>query len=232
MDIRFWKLKDIFELQCPYCGEEIEFWKDDPLRNCPGCGQAVSNPHIDLGCAKWCQYAEECLGVLPDAVVAEAPIIDRLKALLDKRLTGQPARMKCASAVCTLAETLMIAEGGNPCVVKSAALLAGILLRENGISSTSSSDDSPFRDLHAQKTILEQAGIETSLTDEICAVIDTVISGKTQETLEVAVVWDAVQLERLSLIQDSDPRSVVPDTITKTIRTRSGKRMAEQYGSE
>jgi hypothetical protein len=59
-DMRFWKPKDIFDVRCPYCGAEIEFWKDDPLRYCPGCGETVSNPRIDLGCAKWCKYVKEC----------------------------------------------------------------------------------------------------------------------------------------------------------------------------
>ncbi len=227
MDVRFWKPKDIFEIRCPYCGETIEFWKDDPLRNCPGCGQVVSNPQIDLSCAKWCQYAEECVGALSDTLVQEAPVIDRLKALLEKHLTGQPTRMNFARAACVRAETLMAAEGGEPCVVKSGALLAGALMTENGISAASSSDNNPLRDPLARKTILEQAGIGTALANETCAVVDGIISGKTQETLDFTVVWDAVQLERLSLIHDSDTRPVVPDTITKTIRTRSGKRMAE-----
>lgn len=226
-DVRFWKPKDIFEIRCSYCGEGIEFWKDDPLRHCPSCSQVVSNPRINLGCAQWCQYAEECLGTLPDALVQEAPVIDRLKALLAKQLITQPVRMELARKVCTLSETLMVTEGGDPCLVKSAALLAGTLIMGNGASDTSSSEEHPFGNFHTQKTILEQAGIGTVLANEICAVVDGVIAGKTQETLDFAVVWDAVQLERLSRIHDSDTRSVVPDTITQTIKTQSGRRMAE-----
>jgi hypothetical protein len=36
------------------------------MRICPGCGAKVRNPNLDLGCAEWCKYAEECLeGVNP-----------------------------------------------------------------------------------------------------------------------------------------------------------------------
>jgi hypothetical protein len=44
----------------------MEFWKDEPVLHCPKCKQEVRNPKIDMGCAEWCQYADECLGKLPE----------------------------------------------------------------------------------------------------------------------------------------------------------------------
>jgi hypothetical protein len=229
-DLRFWKVKDIFEVRCPHCGGKIEFWKDDPFRSCPACNERVSNPRINLSCAKWCQYAEECLGTLPDVVVAAAPVIERLMALLTKHLAGQPVCMKWAREVCSLAETLMTAEGGKPHVIKPAALLAGALLAENGgISNGAFQENTPLDDGHFQKTLLEEAGIETSIADEICAIIEAILSGKTQETIEFAVVWDAIQLERLSLMDAFERVLGDPVIITQTIRTQSGRRMAERY---
>lgn len=61
---QFWTPDDIFDVACPHCKTVIEFWKDDPVRPCPGCRREVRNPKIDLGCAKWCKYAKECLGTL------------------------------------------------------------------------------------------------------------------------------------------------------------------------
>ena len=69
--MRNWKPEDIFDLECPWCGTAIEFWKDEPLRHCPACHQAVRNPRIDLGCAKWCKSADKCLGRAP----AEPPVV-------------------------------------------------------------------------------------------------------------------------------------------------------------
>mgnify|MGYP006304185741 FL=1 len=60
--MRNWKPEDIFEVQCPNCSTVIEFWKDEPVRFCRGCGMEVRNPRIDLGCAEWCPSANECLG--------------------------------------------------------------------------------------------------------------------------------------------------------------------------
>lgn len=63
-DQRFWKPKDIFEVQCPGCGEAIEFFKDELKLKCRKCRQMVINPKIELGCAQWCRYAEKCLEIL------------------------------------------------------------------------------------------------------------------------------------------------------------------------
>ncbi len=229
-DIQFWKVKDIFEVQCPHCNAILEFWKDDPFRSCPYCDERVSNPRINLSCAKWCKYAEECLGTLPDDVIPATPMIERLMAALTKHSATQPLRMKWAREVCSLAEALMTAEGGEPRIIKSAALLVGTLIVGNGGKSNASpQENTALDDVHSRKSILEEVGIETSMADEICAIIEAIISGKTQESIEFAVVWDAVQLEKLSLLDASKSPSIDPAAITKTLKTQSGEQIARHY---
>jgi len=63
-DQRFWKPEDIFDVKCPGCGRTVEFFKDEPKLKCRNCGQMVINPKIDLGCAEWCKYAEQCLDIM------------------------------------------------------------------------------------------------------------------------------------------------------------------------
>ena len=60
-DQRYWTPKDIATVRCPACSRDIEIWKDEPMRTCPGCGAKVRNPNLDLGCAEWCKFADECL---------------------------------------------------------------------------------------------------------------------------------------------------------------------------
>jgi len=60
-DQRFWKPEDIFDIRCPNCGFEIEFWKDEPYHTCPECKKIIRNPNLDMGCAEWCKHADECL---------------------------------------------------------------------------------------------------------------------------------------------------------------------------
>ena len=61
-DQQFWKPEDIFDVRCPHCGKEMEFWKDDPILTCPDCNEYIRNPKLDTGCAAWCKYADDCLG--------------------------------------------------------------------------------------------------------------------------------------------------------------------------
>ncbi|MBD3419704.1 MAG: hypothetical protein GF398_06260 [Chitinivibrionales bacterium] len=61
-DPQRWKFSDISTIACPHCGEEIEFFKDEPSLECRNCKKNVKNPTIDLGCAKWCKHGDECLG--------------------------------------------------------------------------------------------------------------------------------------------------------------------------
>jgi len=63
-DTRYWKKGDIFDVRCPKCGQDVEFFKDDVRRRCQ-CGQVIVNPKLDLACAEWCQYAEKCVAGLP-----------------------------------------------------------------------------------------------------------------------------------------------------------------------
>ncbi|KXS56512.1 MAG: hypothetical protein AMR96_02420 [Candidatus Adiutrix intracellularis] len=62
----FWKPDDIFDIVCPICGAKIEFFKDEGRRHCLGCGQVFTNPRLNVGCAKWCKFADKCLGLNPE----------------------------------------------------------------------------------------------------------------------------------------------------------------------
>ena len=42
--MRYWKPEDIFTVACPHCGAEIEFWKDEPVRQCSVLPQGGSQP--------------------------------------------------------------------------------------------------------------------------------------------------------------------------------------------
>jgi endogenous inhibitor of DNA gyrase (YacG/DUF329 family) len=84
-DWRYWKEDAIFEVSCPYCGERVEFFKDDTTRKCPSCKKVVPNPRLDFGCAAYCKYAEVCLGELPPELIREKANLlkSRLLSLLE-----------------------------------------------------------------------------------------------------------------------------------------------------
>lgn len=69
-DLNFFDPDDVFEIICPDCTCSVEFFKNDFKRVCPDCGAVVYNDKFDIGCAKWCPKAGECLGYDVKAMVA------------------------------------------------------------------------------------------------------------------------------------------------------------------
>ncbi|MGM0652317.1 MAG: hypothetical protein ACQES4_05995 [Bacillota bacterium] len=61
-DMRYWTADDVYEEDCPKCGEPVEFFKTDIRLRCPNCKAKMANPRFDMGCAQYCAYAEQCLG--------------------------------------------------------------------------------------------------------------------------------------------------------------------------
>jgi len=123
-DQRFWKPGDIFEVKCPGCGQTVEFFKDEPKLKCRKCGQLVTNPKIDLGCAEWCQYAEQCVGT--SAAQQVNFLRDRLIEEMKKVFGADQKRIGHALSVLDYARQIQEVEGGDPLIVKAAAILHDI----------------------------------------------------------------------------------------------------------
>lgn len=78
-DTRYWRPGDIFNVRCPGCGREVEFFRDDARRKCR-CGRVIANPKLDLACVEWCRKAEECTGIKPEkpgALKKRGPLIPK-----------------------------------------------------------------------------------------------------------------------------------------------------------
>ncbi|HID11250.1 MAG TPA: hypothetical protein EYP17_08125 [Candidatus Latescibacteria bacterium] len=90
---QFWRSEDIYDVPCPCCGGQVEFFKVDVKRTCPHCGEVVSNPKLDLSCAEWCRQAEACLGpVLYGQIMEQRKLgrrrredLERLLAMVGQR---------------------------------------------------------------------------------------------------------------------------------------------------
>jgi hypothetical protein len=121
-DTRFWKPDDIFVAECPKCGAEIEFFKDDARRRCAWCGHMFYNPKISLGCAEWCQFAEKCVPDLMKEKKAAQTFKERLAELVHARLQDSDAWRRTEKGM-EYALELLKSEGGDPRVVLAAVLL-------------------------------------------------------------------------------------------------------------
>jgi hypothetical protein len=122
-DTRYWKPDDIFVAECPKCGAEIEFFKDDTRRRCAWCGHMFYNPKIELGCAEWCQYAEKCVPDLVRAKKAAQNFKTLLSEMVKSHLQADQAAWDRTAQGVQYAQDLLKAEGGDPKVVLAAVLL-------------------------------------------------------------------------------------------------------------
>jgi len=193
-DQRFWKPEDIFDVSCPYCGREIEFWKDEPFRLCRGCGREVRNPRLDLACAEWCASAAECLGHGLEQGAVASPVVERLMALLERRFADRPAALARAREVCALVDTLLQSETADPRLAKPAGMLAGAALGESHDGGAGGPEDEPWlSEPGVMLRLLCGAGIQEREAACVERIVRSVLDADVGTDAESRLVWDAVQ---------------------------------------
>jgi len=232
-DTRYWKPGAIFEVTCPKCGNDVEFFKDDATRRCKQCGHRFLNPHVDFGCASYCQYAEQCLGDLSPELLAEKDDLLKDRVAIEmKRYFGQDfRRIGHAADVARYAEQIVTQEGGDPAVVLCAAYLhdIGIHEAERKYNSTAA------RHQHKEgppmaREILTKLRARGKLAEEVCDIVGHRHVPRDEETVNFKIVYDAdliVNLEEHQKDREID-RERLLEIIEKKIFTRTGKRLARK----
>ena len=217
-DLRFWKLGDIFESQCPHCGTSVEFWKDEPSVKCPQCRKVIVNPRLDLGCAQWCQHAEQCLGAVmdPQSILCKK-LIKEMKGFFgrDERTIDH------ALAVFRNAQEILACEGGDARAVNAAAIL-------HAIGGPCPTCDTPPAggDLSAVKEILTRCGVDAEPADQVCRIIRTYCRGTVEDGIESKILWDAEWLAKLSEQGGGNDAPEVKEFIDRTFQTQKGRDLA------
>lgn len=113
-DMKYWKENAIFDVACPKCQAPVEFYKDDTSRRCGSCGHRFVNPKMDFGCASYCQYAEQCIGTLPEdfSGVKDALLKDKIAVEIKRHFHTDFKSIRQAASLARLAEIIGKAEGG------------------------------------------------------------------------------------------------------------------------
>ena len=227
-DTRFWKPKDIFEAPCPHCEEAVEFFKDDPFRRCPGCGQRVRNPKIDLGCAEWCPHAAKCVGVQaladPDASLCD-DLVEEMKAVFGDDVR----RVRHALAVLSYAEQIIEHEEADPLVVKAAALLHDIGIQEAERKHGSSAGK--YQEIEGPpiaRRILDQLSVDPDRAEHVCRIVGSHHSARDIDTPEFRIIWDADWLVNLPEEHPEKTEAEIEVFIERTFRTGTGRELAKQ----
>ncbi|MCX7822615.1 MAG: hypothetical protein N2260_04125 [Syntrophobacterales bacterium] len=191
-DSRFWGQEAIFEAPCPKCGKTVEFFKDEPSRRCKHCGFKFVNPRMDFGCAAYCRFAEECLGVLSPELIAkrESFLKDRV-AIEAKRRFG-----KNFKALSRAVKAARYAEGifrqsrlDNPAVI-IATYLYELPKQVGGESS------GPEESVEEAIKLLEGIFPKRELIDEVASLILSQKKPHHELSSEEAVFADAIALAK------------------------------------
>ena len=210
-DMRYWTAKDIFDVSCPYCDNSIEFWKDEPFRLCRVCQKEVRNPRIDLGCAKWCKFGSQCLGRSADEQLAAAPVIEKLKAQLKTQAEAEPKRYELAMEIYRIANLLLTSEGGDPCRIKTGALLVAMLQGEANPTD-------------AARRMLQSTILPAEEQDAVCQMLAQVLSHEKPQTLDGAVVNDALILAGAGFEDESEKTNLFTEGAKMIYALQLGKK--------
>ena len=224
-DQRFWKPDDVFEVKCAGCSQPVEFFKDEPKQKCRNCGRMVVNPKIDLGCAQWCKYAEQCVGSISmkSISVIRNQLIDEMKKVFG---TDQK-RINHALAVLDYAEKIQTSEGGDPLIVKAAAILHDIGIQQAERKYGSSAGK--YQEIEGPIIacgILARYDLDKETVEHIIKIIANHHSAKEIDTLEFRCVWDADWLVNIPVDFANTSRLKLQEIIDKIFKTRTGYQIA------
>jgi hypothetical protein len=223
-DMQYWKPGAIFETRCPKCSSLVEFFKDDTARKCGQCGQRFVNPQMDFGCAAYCPYAEQCLGTLPEGLVAQKENLlkDRVAVEMKRYYRNDFKRIGRASRVARYAERIGKAVMGNLAVILSAAYLhdiggAATLPGEAGGAAVA-------------REILAKLGGREELIAEVEDIIARYRKPPAGDSINLRVIHDADLLETLDEENKSNPQN--PDELAERIKrsflTAAGRQAARE----
>ncbi|MGA1864650.1 MAG: HD domain-containing protein [bacterium] len=230
-DTRFWKPEDIFEMTCPKCGHQVEFFKDEPSRRCKNCGNRVLNPKMDFGCATYCKFAEQCLGNLPPELLAqrEEMFKNRVAIEMKRYFNKDFKRIGHAAKVARYAEQILRKEKGDPAVVLTAAYLHDIGIKE--AEQRYKSNDAAYQEKlgpPVAREILEKLRADPKLIEEVCDIIGHHHHPGPQESGNFKILYDADLLVNMEEVykKSSPQKEKISIFIQKNFLTDAGKVLA------
>ncbi len=227
-ETQYWNKDAIFESTCPECDAKIEFFKDDTARKCPGCQKRIVNPKMDFGCASYCQFAEACIGTLPQEFLnsREDLLKDRVAVEMKRYFRADFKRIGHAMRVARYAETIGKEEKGNLAVILSAAYLHDI-----GIKEAENKFDSNAPKYQEQegppiaRFIMEKLGAKEMLIEEVCDIVGHHHHPREEETINFKVLYDADLITNLEedMKEKSMDQERIKGIIDKSMLTSFGK---------
>jgi len=179
-DMQYWNEDAIFNVDCPECHKPVEFYKDDTSRKCSHCGNRFVNPKMDFGCAAYCQFAEQCLGTLPEEFqgMQDNLLKDKVAVEMKRHYKADFKRISRGMKIARHAENIGKAEGGNLATILCAAYLHDM-------------------DHSVAQSILEKLCADQKTIKEVTDIIDQYSRSEVSLSIESKIVHDAIHLHEL-----------------------------------
>ncbi|WP_163338425.1 phosphohydrolase [Desulfopila sp. IMCC35008] len=224
-DSQYWKDDAIYEVDCPKCGKSVEFYKDDTTRKCNHCQHRFVNPKMDFGCAAYCQFAEQCIGDLPEEFVAgqESLLKDKVAVEAKRFFKTDFRRIAQVVRVARYVEQLSKDEDGN-----TAVLLCSAYIHEMADSVQDVTKQDYQASIELANEVLTRLKASEPMIDAVCAMLeqagkDTIPSANTEQ----AILHDSRTLARLeeSLKGDSNEKELACVETPDVLLTKSGKEL-------
>jgi DNA-directed RNA polymerase subunit RPC12/RpoP len=208
-DMQYWNEEAIFEVKCPECSKMVEFYKDDTTRKCHSCGHRFVNPKMDFGCATYCQFAEQCLGTLPEEFVLQQDNLlkDKVAVEMKRFFKSDFKSISHATKVARYAERIGKAtEGANLALILCSAYLLNIGYSEAAQqNSVVSSVDLRREGPAIASTILQKLGANEGLIAHVSNIIGHSQPDSSTDNLAFNIVMDANQITLLEAKHKKSP---------------------------
>jgi DNA-directed RNA polymerase subunit RPC12/RpoP len=196
-ETQFWTAEAIYEVPCPQCGKSVEFYKDDTTRICQGCGHRFVNPKLDFGCASYCQFAEQCLGSLPEDFIGqqESLLKDKVAVAMKREYRTDFHSIGLGVRTARYAEAIAKEEGGNMAVILCSAYLNGIGRVGGRLLGQQYSTEEQAKSSIRTRKLLTELGAKQDMVEAVCALVGGEAAG--DFVLEAAILNDAECLTRM-----------------------------------
>jgi HD superfamily phosphodiesterase len=198
--MQYWSDDAIFEVKCPDCSKMVEFYKDDTTRKCHHCGHRFVNPKMDFGCATYCQFAEQCLGTLPEEFVMQQDNLlkDKVAVEMKRYFKSDFKNIGHSIRLARHAEKIAKAtENANLAVILCSAYLMNIGYSKASQKKPTVTD----RDLQREGPAVASAILQKlKANDSLIMQVTDIIGNTRRETSDYSIEMDIV-LDANHLIQ-------------------------------
>ncbi len=200
-DMQFWENDAIYEVKCPECSKMVEFYKDDTTRKCHHCNHRFVNPKMDFGCATYCQFAEQCLGTLPEEFVLQQDNLlkDKVAVAVKRYFKTDFKSIRFTTQIAGHAEKIgRSTDGANLAIILCSSYLL-LLSNPQLIEQNTAIGRQTFESSHADVAleVLKGVGANELLIDQVCRIISNRASDSEHEQTAISVVFDAYKIALL-----------------------------------